>query len=258
MIYFAVGLIATTFGALAGLGGGVIIKPVLDLLGDYDVGTISVLSAATVFSMSVVSLINSRKSDITVNVKQSFTLAVGSIIGGVIGKILFNQIVDWIGISDLVTVIQSVMIASLMIAIYVFVRHREKFTTRNIHNKIVILSMGFILGVIAAFLGIGGGPFNVAILSMFFAMNAKEAALNSIFVIFFSQLSALLLTAFTTGFASFDLSMLGFMIVGGVSGGFIGSRISRTMSNVMILKIFMVGIIGIVCISVFNIVRYFI
>ncbi|HLQ75126.1 MAG TPA: sulfite exporter TauE/SafE family protein, partial [Alloiococcus sp.] len=56
LIYFAVGLIATIFGALAGLGGGVIIKPVLDLLGDYDVGTISVLSAATVFSMSVVSL----------------------------------------------------------------------------------------------------------------------------------------------------------------------------------------------------------
>ena len=258
MIYFAVGLIATIFGALAGLGGGVIIKPVLDLLGDYDVGTISVLSAATVFSMSVVSLINSRKSEVTVNVKQSFTLAIGSIIGGIIGKVLFNQIVDWIGISDLVTVIQSVMIASLMIAIYIFVRHRERFTTRNVHNKLAILGMGFILGLIAAFLGIGGGPFNVAILSMFFAMNAKQAALNSIFIIFFSQLSALLLTAFTTGFASFDLSMLGFMIVGGISGGLIGSRISRKVSNQTIVKIFAAGIIGIICISVFNIIRYFI
>ena len=258
MIYFAVGIIATIFGALAGLGGGVIIKPVLDLLGDYDVGTISILSAATVFSMSVVSLINSRKSEVTVNVKQSFTIAIGSIVGGFIGKVLFNQIVDWIGISDLVTVIQSVMIASLMIVIYVLVRHREKFTKRNVHNKVAIFCMGIILGLIAAFLGIGGGPLNVAILSMFFAMSAKEAALNSIFIIFFSQLSALMLTAFSTGFASFDLSMLGFMIVGGVSGGLIGSRISRMVSNETVLKIFMVGIVGIICISVFNIVRYFI
>lgn len=58
LIYFIIGLIATLIGSLAGLGGGIIIKPMLDLLGHFDVATITILSAATVFAMSIVSLTN--------------------------------------------------------------------------------------------------------------------------------------------------------------------------------------------------------
>lgn len=257
-IYFVIGLFASVFGALAGLGGGVIIKPVLDLLGNYDVGTISILSAATVLSMTTVSLISSRRTNIKINVKQSLILALGSIIGGIVGKILFNYIVILIPASDIITVIQAAMIGMLMILIYIFVKHRSKMRTYHLRNPFIIIGMGFILGMIAAFLGIGGGPFNVAILAMFFSMGVKESALNSIFIIFFSQLSALLLTAFTTGFAAFDLSMLGFMIVGGILGGFIGSRISRVISDQLVEKIFVIGIIGIIFINIFNIARYFI
>lgn len=258
VIYFAVGLVATIFGALAGLGGGVIIKPVLDLLGDYDVGTISILSAATVFSMTVVSLINSRHTDENINIKQSFTLAIGSIIGGIVGKALFNYIVRLINLSDLVTVIQAVMLAGLMVLIYIFVKHKDRMKTYKVKNTIVIFSIGFILGIVAAFLGIGGGPFNVAILALLFSMSAKESALNSIFIIFFSQLSALLLTAFTTGFADYDLSMLWFMIAGGVSGSYIGSKIFSKVTDTLVINIFTFGIIVIILINIFNIVRYFV
>src|SRR5690625_1622933 len=257
-IYFVIGLFASAFGALAGLGGGVIIKPVLDLLGYYDVGTIGVLSAATVLSMTCVSLLSSIKTDIKINMRQSFILAIGSILGGVVGKLLFNYIITWIKVSDIVTVIQAAMIGVLMVLIYVFVKHRSKMRTYQLQSPYIVSSMGFLLGMIAAFLGIGGGPFNVAILAIFFSMGVKESALNSIFIIFFSQISALLLTAFTTGFASFDLSMLKFMIVGGMLGGFIGSRLSRLISDQLVERIFMIGIVGVIFINAFNIVRYFI
>lgn len=253
-----VGLGASVFGALAGLGGGIIIKPVLDMLGDYDVGTIGILSAATVFSMSVVSLITSRRNHAKINVKQSLLIASGSIIGGTVGKFLFNYIVQLINVSDIVTVIQATMITVLMVMIYIFVNHRNKIKTHEIQNAYTIITIGFLLGFIAAFLGIGGGPFNVAILSLFFAMQAKEAALNSIFIIFFSQLSSLLYTTFTTGFASFDLSMLFFMIVGGMLGGLIGTRLSKFVSNHVVEKVFMASIIIVILINCFNIVRYFV
>ncbi|MCH1969832.1 hypothetical protein [Romboutsia hominis] len=61
IIYFLVGIIATTIGAISGIGGGVIIKPVLDTLGNYDISTISILSSFTVFSMSIVALLKSIK-----------------------------------------------------------------------------------------------------------------------------------------------------------------------------------------------------
>lgn len=234
-----------------------IIKPVLDVLGDYDVGTIGILSAATVLSMTCVSLLASVKTDLKINVKQSSLLAVGSIIGGIIGKVLFNYIVFWINVSDIVTVIQASMLGLLMVLIYISVKYRRKWKTYQLQSPLVIISIGFVLGMIAAFLGIGGGPFNMAILAMFFSMGMKESALNSIFIIFFSQLSALLLTAFTPGFAPFDLSVLPFMIAGGILGGLLGSRLLRMFSDRVVERIFTIGVVGIVFMNIFNIVRYF-
>ncbi|MFK4998842.1 TSUP family transporter [Bacillus sp. N9] len=86
IIYFLVGLLASTIGAIAGLGGGIIIKPVLDGIGTYDVATIGILSAATVFAMACVSLLKAARSGVKVNGKVSYLLAIGSISGGIIGK----------------------------------------------------------------------------------------------------------------------------------------------------------------------------
>ena len=52
VIYFLLALFATTVGSLTGMGGGVIIKPLMDVLGDYDVQTIGITSSITVFSVS--------------------------------------------------------------------------------------------------------------------------------------------------------------------------------------------------------------
>ena len=45
-------LAASALGAICGIGGGVIIKPVLDSLGIYSVSTVNFLSGCTVLSMS--------------------------------------------------------------------------------------------------------------------------------------------------------------------------------------------------------------
>jgi uncharacterized membrane protein YfcA len=249
--------LASIFGALAGLGGGIIIKPVLDFFGHYEVTTIGILSASTVFSMACVSLLTSINSDVKIHLKTSFLIAVGSSTGGVTGKLLFNYIVHIVGVSDIITVIQDGVIAILMVAILFLVKNKEK-TIYNIKSQFITLLIGFILGVIAAFLGIGGGPFNVAILALLFSMGAKEAELNSIFIIFFSQLSSLLYTTFTTGFSELDLTMLPYMIVGGMLGGFLGSLFSKRVNSQFVEKVFKIGIIVIIFINLYNIGRYYV
>lgn len=258
ILYFLVGLLASTFGAIAGLGGGVIIKPVLDTIGHYDVATIGVLSAATVFSMACVSLLTSMRSSVKINVRSSLLLAIGSVVGGIIGKLLFNYLVTLIDASDKVTMIQAIILAVIMILIYVFVKHRGKMKTFHMVNALSIIIIGTVLGIVAAFLGIGGGPLNVAILAICFSMGVKESALNSIFIIFFSQLAAILLVASSTGFGDYNLSMLLYMVAGGIIGGFVGSRFARILSSQFIEKLFGIAIIGIVLTNIFNVVRYFV
>lgn len=56
LIYLIVSFLASIAGAICGIGGGVIIKPVLDLCALASVSTISFLSGCTVLSMSCYSV----------------------------------------------------------------------------------------------------------------------------------------------------------------------------------------------------------
>ena len=62
LIFFIVSLFASSIGAVFGIGGGVIIKPILDSLNIMEVTKISFLSSCTVLSMSLYTFINSKLS----------------------------------------------------------------------------------------------------------------------------------------------------------------------------------------------------
>ena len=71
---------------------------------------------------------------------------------------------------------------------------------------------GLVLGFLASLLGIGGGPINVSLLMLMFALPIKEATVYSICTIFFSQLAKIVTIAGTTGFGLYDLKILWFVI----------------------------------------------
>mgnify|MGYP003303251246 CR=1 FL=1 len=96
MIFVGVFLIcffASVAGAICGIGGGVIIKPVLDAFGIMSVSAISFLSGCTVLSMTTYSVIRSKRSGASkIDQSTGFPLAIGAAIGGVLGKNLFQMI----------------------------------------------------------------------------------------------------------------------------------------------------------------------
>ena len=116
-----------------------------------------------------------------------------------------------------------------------------------------MLAAGLALGALSAFLGIGGGPVNVAVLCMLFTMDIKEAAAVSIFIILFSQLSKLASIALTTG--PYDYGILLYMIPAGVAGGLIGPVLRRKLPHRAVEVIFTVVVAAIVLLNVFNIFK---
>ena len=56
---FLVAILATTIGGISGVGGGVIIKPVMDAVSGLPVATISFLSGCTVLAMTITSMVRS-------------------------------------------------------------------------------------------------------------------------------------------------------------------------------------------------------
>ncbi len=257
LIDFLISFTASIVGAISGIGGGVIIKPALDVLTHYPVGIISFLSGNTVLAMTVVTLIRSRKSEIKLDRRVSSFLAAGGVLGGLAGKHLFDMIQKSFASDSAVSGTQSLILAILTLAVLFFTIYKERISSLNLKNSAFSLLTGLVLGGIASFLGIGGGPINLAVLYLFFSMDSKTAALNSIFIIFCSQLTNLIFTIASGNVPEFSLLVLLLMIAGGITGGLTGSHLSRRMSNRQVDYLFSFVMVIIIGISLFNTVNSF-
>lgn len=257
MIYLLVSFLASVIGAICGIGGGVIIKPVLDLCGLASVSTISFLSGCTVLSMSCYSVAkNLSAGESKVDMKTGTPLAIGGAVGGVIGKQMFSAVKAMFANPNTVGAVQAACLALLTIGTLIYTICKDRIRTRQITSLWVCLAIGLALGVLSSFLGIGGGPFNLVILFYFFSMDTKTAAQNSLYIILFSQVTSLLTTLLTRSVPDFQWSALLFMVAGGVGGGMLGRSLNRKLDNAAVDKLFMGLMAVIILISVYNTVRY--
>lgn len=255
ILYFLIAIISTIIGSAAGIGGGVIIKPALDALSKYSLPTVNLLSSSTIFIMSIVTVFYQLKKKNKINSKNTIIVAIGSIIGGVIGQKIMTLLTSSRININIINNVQSVMLIILLLIVFIYMKNKSNIKTYNINNIILIGLLGLFLGAISAFLGIGGGPMNVAAFTILFSMSANEAARNSIIVIFFSQGSKILSIALTTGFSNYKLEMLPIMLIGGVLGGIIGYRLNKSVSEKNIVKVFNTVLIAIVILNVYNIFK---
>ncbi len=260
LIYSILALIACTVGAISGMGGGVIVKPVMDLLSHYNAVSISLLSSITVFSMSVVSLIKSRgQSDLdnekSATVSRLAILGLGGVVGGLSGQFIFSIVAKAASSSTQITLIQNILFFIVSVSISVFLFLLKRIRTLICKSHVVYMLTGLGLGLISSFLGIGGGPINVAVLMLMFSFDMKTAAFSSIIVIFFSQSSKLLQILFTTGFSDYELSIAPFMIVFAILGGFVGTVLKKRMTNDSIAVLFNIVQLFIIATCVINIIK---
>lgn len=258
IILFIVSLVSSLIGAISGIGGGVIIKPILDSMGIMSVSTISFLSGCTVLTMTITSLIRNKKNKggTNINYGVTFYLAIGSALGGVIGKVLFDMIKNNVSSENIIGLIQSIILLIINIVIIFYMKNKSNINTLKINNKSICILMGLSLGVISSFLGIGGGPLNIALLYYFLSMSAKESAINSLFIIFFSQVTSLVTTLLTRNIPEFDFIFLVLMCSGGVLGAIAGSRLSKKMDDSKTEKFFMLVLFILIFINIFNIIKF--
>ena len=120
-------------------------------------------------------------------------------------------------------------------------------------NILYIFASGFFLGAISVFLGIGGGPLNIAVLMLLFSYEMKEATVYSIATIFFAQISKLGSVLIGGKLMAYDLSLLPFICFAAVIGGFIGTLINQKLNSSKIEKIYLGIIIGLIFVSIYNV-----
>lgn len=260
IFYGILSLVASILGSISGIGGGVIIKPIMDFVGEFDAITIGLLSSMTVFSMSIVSLIKSRgKSDIQdepwSSVSRLVVLGLGSVVGGFIGQYIFNSVSILVQSDNLIKIIQNSLLLIIIMIVFIYMLCSDKIKKYKFTSHFVYLLTGVLLGLVAAFLGIGGGPMNVALLILLFSFDIKTSMFASILIIFFSQFSKLTLVLFTTGFSAVDPTLGLAMIACAIVGGFIGTWIKKVFSSKTVTIVFNSVQVFIMATCVVNIIK---
>jgi len=256
ILLFLLCLIASTLGAITGVGGGILIKPIADAMNLLPVSVISFLSGCTVLCMSASSLIRGRGNGVKLEKAVTIPLAAGSIGGGLLGKWLFELIRQNFENEAVLGLIQASLLLAMTLAVLIYYLFKSKIRPKNLRGIPLCAVVGLVLGVISSFLGIGGGPANVAILCLLFSMSSKEAAKNSIFIIFFSQVVSLVSTFAGGTVPDVSVWLVVLMAAGGVLGALIGSAVSKRISDKGVDKVFMWMLAAIALVNVWNIVRF--
>ncbi len=257
LMYLVVSFLASIAGAICGIGGGVIIKPVLDLVGLASVSTISFLSGCTVLSMSCYSVgRNMLSGDNRVNFQTGTPLAIGAAIGGVAGNQMFKMVKMLFENQNTVGSVQAGCLAVVTAGTLLYTLYKSRIKTHNVRSKLACLLIGTALGIMSSFLGIGGGPINLVVLFFFFGMDTKTAAQNSLYIILFSQITNLLTMLLTRSIPAFSLFALVLMVAGGIGGGITGRALNKKMDNKAVDKLFIALMVVIIGISLWNTWKY--
>lgn len=263
IIFFIISLMASIVGALCGVGGGIFMKPSLDALGVLPVNTITFLSTCTVISMSSYNVLsnykNTKSQDGSIDWNLTTWLAIGAAIGGIAGKLMYSKLNSLFVNSNIVGGYQAMALFVVVFMTLIYTLNKHKLNSLHVTNKLSLISLGLALGAISSFLGIGGGPMNLAVLCYFMSMSTKTAAQNSLYIILVSQVASLIMTfingSIPSEFYSGDISiwiMLVGMIICGICGGIIGKKINKKISTEKVDKLFIILIYVILGLCVYN------
>lgn len=257
IIFFVVCFLASTVGAICGVGGGVIIKPVLDSFGVLDVTALSFLSGCTVLSMTTYSVVKSKINKTSrINQRIGIPLAIGAALGGGAGKWMFSFVSAFSSDQNQVGLIQTVCLLVVTVGTLVYTIFKSSIRTYKIKNGASCILAGWLLGVMSSFLGIGGGPINLVLLYFVFSMTTKEAVENALYIIFFSQLASVVTTILSATVPSFDVFTLVVMVAGGIAGGAIGQTINKKILEQTVEKLFIGLMVVMILVNIYNIYRF--
>ncbi len=210
------GFAAGILGSIIGLGGGIIIVPVLTFLGFPPALTAS-NSIFAVFSNAVASSISyakQRRIEYSIGLKLGLLSIPGTIIGAFVSSEITPQFF-------------KILFALVLISasIYIFSKRKIEPKNYNLSKQIMILAIGasFFAGIISGLFGVGGGIIFVPLMVIAMGLSMKNAAPTSQFILLFASASALI-THTLLGHPDFYQALL--LSAGAFVGGLVGARIS--------------------------------
>ncbi|AXQ77753.1 sulfite exporter TauE/SafE family protein [Streptococcus chenjunshii] len=253
ILYTLIVLFATAIGATSGAGGGAIIKPLFDLIGIDNATVIGIYATIAVFAMCLSSIYRHAKNGVTFDKKVLFGLSIGSVIGGILGEMVFKRLTQAVS-NHTVTLVQSIMLFIVLLSVLVFTQFRERLPKYRLMHFPTIVVVGMLIGALSVFLGIGGGPLNIIALVGMMSYTTKESAPYSIAMIFFAQISKVIKLVAAAPPENFRWILVPLIVVAAILGGHLGTIINHRSTDKQVNRIYAVLMTGLLIVCFYNII----
>ena len=210
------GFVAGVLGSMIGLGGGIIVVPVLTFLGFSPTAAASnsLFAALSNAIASTISYSRQKRIEYSLGLKLGLLTIPGTIIGAVIS-------------TDVAPDIFKILFGFVLIvsAAHIFLRQKIENKEKTLSKQMIVFAVGasFFAGIISSFFGIGGGIIFVPLMVVGMGMAMKKAAPTSQMILLFASLSGVIAHSIL---GHPDFTQAGFLEIGSFLGGLVGARLS--------------------------------
>lgn len=250
LAFIAAGMAAGTLGALVGLGGGIIIVPVLSLFLGVPIHQAVAASLVAVVATSSVAAIGYVRDEIT-NLRLGMTLETATTIGAIGGGLLSAHLRR----ETLSAVFAGFLLLNALYLIFkqsrgehappsepvtgvLGGRYRDPSLGREVsyrvHDVPLGLAVSAVAGAVSGMLGIGGGPIKVPMMTSLMGVPMKAAAATSNFMIGVTACASAALY-YNRGLVSPAVAVP--VALGVAAGAYAGSRLARRVHGAHLSRI---------------------
>jgi len=183
IILILIGVLVGTLSGFFGIGGGMILIPILMLVGIKIKTAIGISIVQMVFSSIYGSYLNHKKGSLVLG--EGIWVGVGGFIGGFIGAYVSTLIPS--------TILEYLFISLLIFALFrLFSAKPKDDGVVKTLNFMVLFSVGMVIGIFAISLGVGGSILLTPILAGFLHYPIKKAVSAGLFFVAFSSIAGLI------------------------------------------------------------------
>ncbi len=232
-----VGIFIGTMSGFFGIGGGMILVPILLVLGFDTKDAIGISIIQMVFSSIYGSYLNHKKGSLILG--EGIFVGFGGFVGGYIGGYITQFVPD--------TILHTLFLGLLIYALFrlFFSSLHEDNNTKSI-NKWILFGIGLLIGIFAISLGIGGSIILTPLLVGLLHYPLSKAISAGLFFVVFSSVAGLI-SRLTIGHIDFHNGLIvgGASLIGVTIGIWLKDHItSKNHKNLLlILYIFTLGLL---------------
>lgn len=254
LLYFGLGLLAGCLSGLFGIGGGLLIVPILNwALKFHGVSASDSMHIAIATSLAIM-MFTSVASTWAHSLRKAVHYNTAVIIGlGIVLGSVGGSIVSYHTQSFVLKIILAIV--EIIVGVYLFFsRPKQKDINEfcpDLKHKLIFIFFGLAVAFLASLLGVGGGIFFVPFL-IYFGLPTHHAIGTSAACTFITAFSGTVINIVSSGHLSFSQSIgliyippLVGITIGCLIAAPLGAYIAHKFSGKVLRKVFAVLIIGI-------------